>query len=349
MRDIAVIGFGQSAAPTEIHRNEVELLMPVIDAALDDAHLTRDDMGFVCSGSCDYLIGAPFSFVMALDAFGAWPPIRESHVEADGAWALYEAWVRLQHGDIDTALVYSFGKPSMGDLDEILNLQLDPYYAEPLWPGQLALAGIQARTHLEATGRDESDLAEVAARSQRNARSNAHALRSGDPSIEELLDAPYISSPLRAHDRAPITDGAAAVVLAAEPAVNGRPAAWITDIDHRTDAHGLGHRDLARSESTRRAGEVAGVARGSIDVAELHAQFSHEELILADALGLSGNTTVNPSGGALAANVVMAAGLARIGEASARVRAGDAGRALGHATSGPCLQQNLVCVMESRV
>jgi len=347
VRDVAVVGFGQSAAPTEIHRNEVELLMPVIDAALDDANMIRDDMGFVCSGSCDYLIGAPFSFVMALDAFGAWPPIRESHVEADGAWALYEAWVRIQHGDVDTALIYGFGKPSMGDLDEILSLQLDPYYAEPLWPGQLALAGIQARAHLEATGRDESDLAEVAARSQRNARSNAHALRSGDPSVEELLAAPYTSSPLRAHDRAPITDGAAAVILAAEPAVNGREAAWITGIDHRTDPHGLGHRDLACSESTRLAGEVTGAGRG-VDVAELHAQFSHEELILADALGLNGNTAVNPSGGALAANVVMAAGLVRIGEAAARVRAGDADRALGHASSGPCLQQNLVCVMEGR-
>lgn len=347
MRDVSVVGFAQSAAPRDTHRNEVEMLMPVIDAALGDAQMTRDDMGFVCSGSCDYLIGAPFSFVMALDSVGAWPPIRESHVEADGAWALYEAWVRLQHGDIDTALVYGFGKSSPGDLDEILTLQLDPYYAEPLWPGQLGLAGLQARSYLESRGRDESALAEVAARSQRNARANAHAVRSGDPSVDELLAAPYTDSPLRAHDRAPITDGAVAVVLAAEPAVDGRTAAWITGLEHRIDPHGLGHRDLAQSESTRLAGGAAGVGQG-VDVAELHAQFSHEELILAEALGLNGNTSINPSGGALAANVVMGAGLVRIGEAAARVRSGEADRALGHASSGPCLQQNLVCVMEGR-
>ena len=40
------------------------------------------------------------------------------------------------------------------------------------------------------------------------------------------------------------------------------------------------------------------------------------------------------------------ADLARIGEAASRVWSGDAGKVLAHATSGPALQQNLVCVME---
>ena len=55
---------------------------------------------------------------------------------------------------------------------------------------------------------------------------------------------------------------------------------------------------------------------------------------------------MNPSGGPLAANTIMAAGLSRIGEVAARIHAGDAGRGVAHATSGPCLQQNLVCVLE---
>jgi acetyl-CoA acetyltransferase len=83
-------------------------------------------------------------------------------------------------------------------------------------------------------------------------------------------------------------------------------------------------------------------------VAELHAPFSHQELIVTDALGLDEQqTAVNPSGGALASNPVMAAGLVRIGEAARRISAGAAGRAVATATSGPCLQQNLVCVMEA--
>jgi hypothetical protein len=58
----------------------------------------------------------------------------------DGAWALYEAWVRLQHGDVDSALVYSFGKSSLGDVHDVLALQLDPYYMTPLWPDTISLA-----------------------------------------------------------------------------------------------------------------------------------------------------------------------------------------------------------------
>ena len=65
------------------------------------------------------------------------------------------------------------------------------------------------------------------------------------------------------------------------------------------------------------------------------------------ALGLDAErTAINPSGGALCANPLMAAGLARLGEAATRIHDGRADRALGHASSGPCLQQHLVCVME---
>jgi acetyl-CoA acetyltransferase len=55
---------------------------------------------------------------------------------------------------------------------------------------------------------------------------------------------------------------------------------------------------------------------------------------------------VNPSGGPLAANPIMATGLVRIAEAARPIREGRAQRTLGHSTSGPCLQQNLVCVLE---
>jgi acetyl-CoA acetyltransferase len=85
-----------------------------------------------------------------------------------------------------------------------------------------------------------------------------------------------------------------------------------------------------------------------MDVAELHAPFSHQELILRAAIRLGDEVEINPSGGALAANPIMATGLIRIGEAASLIINGSANRVLGHATSGPCLQQNLVCVMEVR-
>ena len=45
---------------------------------------------------------------------------------------------------------------------------------------------------------------------------------------------------------------------------------------------------------------------------------------------------------------MMVAGLTRLGEAAARILDGTARRAVAHATSGPCLQQNLVCVLEAK-
>jgi acetyl-CoA acetyltransferase len=347
LRDVAAVSFAQSpSVREETDRNEVEMLMPVVAEAIERSGIGRKEIGFTVSGSCDYLAGAPFAFVSGLDAVGAWPPIRESHVEMDGAWAMYEAWVRLQHGDVDSALVYSFGKSSLGDLPEVLSLQLDPYYVAPLWPDSVSVAALQARAWLDA-GHDETEMAEVAVRSRRAAKANPNAQVSGDFEVDALLREPYLVSPLRRHDCPPVSDGAAAVVLAAGDLARDvceRPA-WVRGFDHRIEAHGLGVRDLATSPSTRLAGERARV--DGVDVAELHAPFSHQEPILREALALGDGVDVNPSGGALAANVMMAAGLVRLGEAAQRVMAGTAGRALGHATSGPCLQQNLVCVLEA--
>lgn len=350
MRDVAVVGFAQSpSVRRETSGNEVEMLMPILLEAKRQAGLTGRDIGITVSGSCDYLAGQPFAFVSALDAVGAWPPIVESHVEMDGAWALYEAWVKIQTGEADSALVYAFGKSSMGDLPEVLTIQLDPYCTAPLWPDAISLAALQARAYLEASGKSERDLAEVAVRSRRAAATNpkAHVRKSADAAT--LLAAPYLVSPLRKHDCPPISDGCAAIVLACGDLVkkSSMKPAWIRGIDHRIEAHGLGVRDLTRSSSTKLAGEKAGVGRGRIDLAELHAPFTHQELILRDALGLGSDVVVNPSGGALASNPMMVAGLLRIGEAAARISAGAGKRAVAHATSGPCLQQNLVCVLEA--
>jgi acetyl-CoA acetyltransferase len=310
--------------------------------------MTIDDIGFTCSGSTDYLAGMAFSFVSTLDAVGPWPPIQESHVEMDGAWALYEAWVKLQLGEIDTALVYAYAKSSPGDLPMVLTRQLDPITMGPLWPDAISLAALQARALLDSGKATEADFAEVAARSRRSALGNPNAQLAWDRPAADVLAEDYLVAPLRRSDCPPITDAAAAIVLAAGDVARDkveRPA-WIRGIDHRVEPIHLGLRDLTVSESTRIAAAKAGVADGPIDVAELHAPFSHQELILREALGLGDGTTINPSGGALSANPMMTAGLVRIGEVATRIAAGEADRGVAHATSGPCLQQNLVCVLE---
>jgi acetyl-CoA acetyltransferase len=346
MTDVAVVGFAQSAVGIrdDSTTSGVEMLVPIFGEVYAQTGLTRGDIGFWCSGSSDYLAGRAFSFVQAVDAIGAVPPIMESHVEMDGAWALYEAWVKILTGEVDIALAYGFGKSSGAELRKVLALQLDPYLLAPLWPDSVSVAALQARLGIEAGRWSEKDMAQVAARSRAAAMANPSAQVAGEVSIEDLLASPYIADPLRVHDCAPVGDGAAAVILASAERARDlceRPA-WITWFGHRAESASLGARDLLTLAPLGPAGGPAP------DVAELHAPFTHQEIILREELGIGGATQVNPSGGALAANPMFAAGLARIGCAAQAIMTGSADRALGHATSGPLLQQNLVSTMEAR-
>jgi acetyl-CoA acetyltransferase len=347
MRDVAIVSFAQNNARRE-DRNEVEILLPVVSEAVKASGLERSAIDFTCSGSSDFLQGQPFAFVMSLDAVGAWPPVKESHVEMDGAWALYEAWVKIQTGDVDSALVYSFGKTSSGDLAEVQALQLDPYCVTQLWPDADSVAALQARLYLDRSGKTERDLATVAARSRKDAEANPHSVARGSFDVEKLLAEPQRCCPLRDHDCPTHSDGATAMVLVAGERAKElckRPV-WIRGIDHRIDPPALGTRDLTRAASAELAGKKAGVHDGAIDFAELDAPYTHQELIVREALGLADDTRINPSGGTLCAHTMMSCGLNRIGDAALRIASGDGNRAVAHATQGPCLQQNLVCVLE---
>jgi 3-oxoacyl-[acyl-carrier-protein] synthase III len=300
-RPVAIVSSASFETPAEPARNEVEMLLPVIHDALAKVGLTQQDIGFTVSGSSDYLQGFPFAFVGALDAVGAWPPIRESHLEMDGAFALYEAIEVLQHGNVDTALVYAFARPSRGELDRTLAIQLDPYSVAPLWPDARGLAGLQAQAM-----RDSGRFGEV-------------------PDTTPTY----------------VADGATAVVLAVGDRARELTAtpAWVRGIDQRIESPALGGRDLTTSISTATAARHAGAT--DVDAAWLHVLYPHQELLLREALGLNGQQ-VNTAAGPM-----MVGGLERLAAAANGIASGAAKRAVAHATSGPCLQQNLVALLEA--
>src|SRR3954470_4128079 len=217
-KPVAIVAWSEFSTPMEPARNEIELLIPVITEAKGKVGLEQKDIGFTVSGSSDYLQGYPFAFVGALDAVGAWPPIRESHLEMDGAFALYEAVEVLQHEGIDTALVYAFARPSTSDLDRTLALQLDPYVVAPLWPDARSLAGLQAQA-LKDKGLDVPDVPPTPV----SDGAVAVVLAVGDRA-RELTKTP----------------------------------AWIRGIDHRIEPPALGVRDLTVSPSTETAARAAG-------------------------------------------------------------------------------------------
>lgn len=349
MTEIAVVGFAHAphVRRTDGTTNGVEMLMPCFHQLYTELGLKQTDIGFWCSGSSDYLAGRAFSFISAIDSIGAIPPINESHVEMDAAWALYEAYIKLLTGQVETALVYGFGKSSAGTLRRVLAMQTDPYTVAPLWPDSVSMAGLQARAGLDAGTWTAEQMAQVALDSYAAAGRTDKEEVTG--SIDELLSRPYFADPLRRHDIAPITDGASAIVLATGDRARElrENPAWITGIEHRIETPILGARDLTTSPSTAASAKAAtGGDAGSIDIAEIYAPFTHQQLILTEAIGLGSQTLINPSGGALAANPMFSAGLERIGFAAQHIFDGSAQRVLAHATSGPALQQNLVAVLE---
>ncbi len=363
LRNVAVVGFAQlPIVARDEHRMATEMLYPVVREALAQCGVERDAIDYQVAGSTDYMDGRPFGFVAALDVTGSWPARQDLHLEMDAAFGAYYAWVKMQTGEIDTALVVGHGKTSEGEPDRVLNLQLDPYYQAPMGLDPTSTAALQASAYMARTGTTDRDLAEVAARRRTAGAKNPDAQVRTPATADELQKTPWAVEPLRRGYLPPIGESATCLILAAEGKAEtlcDRPV-WIHGTDHRTEMQTLGARDLSRSASARLAAEkafaMAGLARATeVDVVEFLATNPAEALILCEALGLDARAerpAINPSGGPLCGHPIMSTGLIRLGEAFRQLagRAGErqvpgAARAIAHAAQGHCLQHNLVWVL----
>lgn len=368
LRDVAVVGFAQAPiVARDPHHTAQEMLYPQVVKALAACGVERREIDYQVAGSADYIDGRPFGFVAALDAMGAWPPVQDLHLEMDAAFAAYYAWLRMQAGDCDTAIVCGYGKVSEGEPPRLQNLQLDPYYQAAIGLDGVSTAALQASAFMKRATIADADFAAIAARNRAAGVNNPEAQLQVAASAEELAKTPWAVAPLRQGYLPPLGESAVCLVLAASgkaEEMSERPA-WIQGIDQRIELQTLGARDLTRSAGARLAAERAlAMARvdsaAAVDVVELSATTPAEELILRDAMGLpssvglqpAGGPVVNPSGGPLCGHPLMMTGLIRLGEAFRQI-SGTAGqhqvegaaRAIAHAASGHCLQQNLVFVL----
>ena len=142
--------------------------------------------------------------MQGLDGVGAWPPVKESHVEMDAAWALYEAWVAIQTGDVDSAIIYGFGKASLGDLHEVWTLQTDPYTVAPLWPSMVDIAALQADAYLESRrGRTSATSPRSRPAACATRGGNPHAVAPEDVDADDLLGRPVTHRAAARHRHRP--------------------------------------------------------------------------------------------------------------------------------------------------
>jgi acetyl-CoA C-acetyltransferase len=255
-------------------------------------------------------------------------------ISADGLFGLVTGVMLIGSGVARTVAVEAHSKASdVVSLGRIDRFALDPVLNRPLGMHPIALAGLEMRAFLEATGRTVEACAEVAERNRRHARSNPRVVGPVvDPPARPLAD------PLTSDQAAEPSDGCVVLVLADADDAGARSAAATVTVDGvgwSQDAPSLESRSWDRAAYAERAVadayRRAGATPADVDVAEVDDRFAYKQLQHLDAAGLAhlDPARVNASGGALGEGDLREAnGLARALACVERLRAGEGSTAL---------------------
>jgi acetyl-CoA C-acetyltransferase len=378
MDHIAIVGVAQTGYEAKIrNKTNYDLVYEVTKGVLDDAGLSLADIDNIVTVSNDFMDGRTISSMAVGEAAGGHDK-NISTVEGDGTFGAFYGAMRVL-GGFNTTLVVAHSKGSEGSLKHITNAMFDPVYHRLIGIEAISASAIQANSYMDRFGLSEESFAMVSVKNHQNGFNNPYAHMPLNLTVEDVMKSARIADPLKLLDCSPVSDGAAAIIIANEEysrRAKTRPV-WIKGIAHCAEEYFLGDRDLAVAKSLRQASrkayEMAGISRpvDSIDVVELYDAFSYMEPLWLEGLGfceegrgpgmlrdgitlMSGKLPVNPSGGVLSSHALLVAGLARIIEATLQLR-GEAGSrqipeaktALAHGINGPCGQSHCVWVLSS--
>ncbi len=357
MREVAVIGTGLTDFGEVWGKSLRTLWAEAALAALADAGVDELDLITVGCMSPGLFIGQEHLASLVADELGM-AGVGAARVEsacASGGLALRAGFAEVAAGLADVVLVT--GVEKMTDVDGATATYSLGTAADQEWEGfhGITFPGLYAmlaRAHMEAHGTTREQLAAVAVKNHANGLLNPHAQYHLRVTMEDVLRSTMVAEPLRLLDCSPITDGAAALVIAsverARELVGDRPLVKITGSGMATDAISLANRgSLTELAAVRLAGErayrMSGRTPSDIHVAEVHDCFTIAEIMATEALGffdegsggsavekgltaLGGRIPVNPSGGLKSkGHPVGATGVAQIAEIVAQLR-GEAGQ-----------------------
>ncbi|MCX5852885.1 MAG: thiolase family protein [Deltaproteobacteria bacterium] len=375
---VAIVGVAQTRfAPKRPDVNYGEMAYETISQVLRQTNLALpDDIDNAISCSHDIWDGQTISNISITDVIGGHLRTEEK-MALDGSTAVYYGAVGILSGEYSCTLLMAHTKMSQTNRNIVNNVAFDPIYSRMLGFDYTSAAALQARRYMYKYGITRAQIAEVVVKNLSNARFNPSAHQSGEISIADVLSSPVVAAPIHRLDIAPDTDGAVAVILASEErakSITDKPV-WLLGMGTSYDAHYLGDRDLADCRALQQAAErayrMAGIRnpRRSADLAEVGDEFSYQELLWMEGLGLcdkgdagrlvesgataiGGKLPVNPSGGLLSGVPINVAGLNRVAEAVLQLR-GEAGErqvkgakiAIAQGHSGFCGQHQCVLVL----
>ncbi|MFB0561941.1 MAG: thiolase domain-containing protein [Candidatus Lokiarchaeia archaeon] len=355
MKDVYVIGVGMTKFGNFPMRPGVKQLgEEACFNAMKDANVTPKDIE---AGYCGIVAGiggaqGPLSGNLAMKQVGvAGVPItRCENGCASSSTAFRAAWISVAAGLHDVVLV--LGMEKMTGLPTRETLKAMTQGSDLEIEGALGMTfpgvfGMIANRHMHEYGTTKEQLAMVSVKNHHNATMNPHAHYPKEVSVEKVLNSPMIAYPLGLLDCCPISDGAAATVIASEDVARKFTDTPIKILGVAQKAGIFREKPNATTfditvRSVKEAYSMAKVEPKDVDFAEVHDCFTIAEILHNEDLGffkkgdggkaveegeteINAKISVNPSGGLLAkGHPVGATGVAQISELVWQLR-GEAG------------------------
>ncbi len=330
MRRVGIVGIGQTRFgelwEASLRRLVTEAGMKaILGCKVAGEEIDALYVGTMASGQ---FVNQELIAPMVLDAAGlADLHIPTTHVEgagASGAMALRQAYLAVASGNLDVAIAGGVEKTTDvpdKEVTRILGAASDQEWEAFFGATDPALHAMIARAHMQEHGTTREQLAAVSVKNHRNGAKNPDAHFQREVDAETVMASKMVADPLRVFDIAPISDGAAAVVLVPwdEATSYAEDPVEILASGQGSDTLSVSARaNLTSFGSTRHAAEQAyrhaGLTAADVDVAELHDSYTINEIIGIEDLGfakageggpfvadgkadLDGDVAVNPSGG----------------------------------------------------
>ncbi len=297
-RKVAVVGAGYTRFGEHWERSLRDLSTEAGALALADSRLSGKDIQalYVGNMSAGRFIGQEHLGALGADHAGL-TPLPATRCEAacaSGALAFRNACLAIQSGKYD--IVMAAGAEKMTDLkgtDAIATLM---GAGDQEWESSIGLTftglyALMARAHMAKYGTTREQMAMVSVNNHRNGVRNDRAQFRYEITVDKVLSSPMIADPLTLLDCSPITDGAAAVILASEEiARKFENPIWVLSSSQASDSLALHDRQSlteinATRVAVRNAFRESGLGPGDIDLAEVHDCFSINEIIALEDLG----------------------------------------------------------------
>jgi len=356
MRRVAIVGAGLTKFYRNTQETPKELAYEAAKMALDSCEMKLSDIDCVVHGTApDAFDGVHMKGEYLSDGSGAYRKPYMRHFVGGGTGCLspIHGWFHVASGMFDTCLVVAEEKMSCAyphPAGAFLTI-FDHTTEQPLYPTLIWIFAIEMNRFMTTWGYKKEDIALVAVKNKKNAMDHPSAQLPGEITVEDVLNSEIMAWPVNRLDISPTSDGAAAIVLAAEHVarrVTEKPI-WIDGVGWCLDTAYWCTRDLYYPDyvevAARMAYKMAGIKEPSkeIHVAEPYDPFTYKELHHIEGLLLAprgksvemlkdgyfnrdGNLPICPSGGLLGVgNPIAAAGLMKVVEIFLQLR-GEAGK-----------------------